>query len=153
MSKKEIFNNFLWNSVYAVRASCSCTETNEIERREKRDEGREKREEEESWGSRNNVTQLKIQCADMVVYQMEIHTRILLSITHHSHKMYLWIERRKKSVWRWWETMIEDNSSGRWRVDKIVHDWAQYSTVQHSAEQNRGESNRFENDFIYFGAK
>lgn len=29
--------------------------------------------------SRNNVTQLKIQYADVVVYQMEIHTRISLS--------------------------------------------------------------------------
>lgn len=32
--------------------------------------------------SRNNVTQLKIPYADVVVYQMEIHTRISLSIHH-----------------------------------------------------------------------
>lgn len=47
-----------------------------------RERERESRQEIEWRGraaSRNNVTQLKIQYADDVVYQMEIHTRISLS--------------------------------------------------------------------------
>lgn len=54
--------------------------------------------------TRNNVTQLKIQYADDVVYQMKIHTRISLSVIHHNG--ILWIAERKRVDFflyaKWW---------------------------------------------------
>lgn len=73
--------------------------------------------------SRNNVTQLKIQCADVVVYQMEIHIRI--SLSKHHKGIYALRERVCKVM-----TMIGDNPSDDEELTNRVRQTARARTLR-----------------------
>lgn len=122
----EIFNKFL------------CMQQQQRREREKKRKGRV--------GSRNNVTQLKIQYTDVVVvYQMENHTRISLSIHHNG----IYGDREKELRQRVRararmqsddETMIGDNSNKR-NVTIRECVWLRFTQYEKRAEE-------IENDFI-----